>query len=478
MMASAEAIRNYHFTEFNSPLERTNATHSHRITREVETVLYDSFALDEVLRLDPLAVEQRLEGWARSYYTKEKHMQSILNYGTNDPPARLFDINSWQHAIEATRTELTKLGRVRAFNALTELDQVPYESTAAAGFDYPGNKGRFRGPNHMRAISRARAILGSAVDNTDGIHRAILTMVPDVGYTRTQLTYLPDKLKVRGVWGRAFHYILLEGTVAAPLLEAFKHTDTFFYIGKDPVFDVPRTIHRAKHEGEWLFTLDWSGFDATASTYEINTAFDLIKEIIEFPNWQTEVAFELSRHLFIHKKIAAPDGNIYFAHKGVPSGSYFTMIIGSIINKLRCEYMWHLIHGKSPAFIVTQGDDALGSDNEQFNVEVAAEAVAPLNWFLNPNKVEITKFPYLVEFLGRTEKGGINVRELTRCLRLLVYPETEVVSGEISAYRARAIAEDAGGLSELLNRVAQRLADSYGIAEEQNVPKRLRLYSA
>lgn len=478
MMATNELIRNYKFRDFNGPLERTDAQHSHKIMRECETILYDEYALEEVQALDPLAVEQRLEGWARSYYTNSKHLQSILNYGTEDPEPRLFDATSWQHAIEATRTELNKLGRVQAFDALTQLDQIPYESTASAGFNYSGKKGLWKGKNHKKAIRRARALLGSVVDNPDGLQRSIVTMVPDVGYTRTQLTYLPDKLKVRGVWGRAFHYILLEGTTAAPLLQAFKSTDSFFYIGRDPVLDVPRTIHKAKRLGEWLFTLDWSGFDATASTVEIETAFDLIKEVMIFPNWSTEVAFYLSKQLFIHKKIAAPDGYIYFAHKGVPSGSYFTMVIGSIINKLRCEYMWHRIHGRSPAFIVTQGDDALGSDNEQFQVDAAATDVAHLNWILNPAKVEITKYPYQVEFLGRTEKGGINVRELTKCLRLLVYPETRVTSGSISAYRARAIADDAGGLSELLNRVAQRLENRYGIAPEHTVPKRLQIYAS
>ena len=45
-----------------------------------------------------------------------------------------------------------------------------------------------------------------------------------MAWTRTKLITL-DSLKIRHVWFKAFHNILLEGMSAAPLIEAYSGTD-------------------------------------------------------------------------------------------------------------------------------------------------------------------------------------------------------------------------------------------------------------
>uniref|UniRef100_A0A5B7BBJ9 Putative RNA-dependent RNA polymerase n=1 Tax=Davidia involucrata TaxID=16924 RepID=A0A5B7BBJ9_DAVIN len=470
-MTAYQNLRDYEFTNFSNELEDLNRGHPHVVRRDVETIYRDEFALNAIMDEYPVIYEQELEGWARSFYTQEGHMQAIHAYATQDTPFTAVNEQVYFQAVHAVKNELNSLPIARAFDVLTELDQIKYEQSSAAGYDYIGHKGPILGDNHKRAIYRAKATLWSAIkDPTQGIAYVIENSVPDVGYTRTQLTNLTEKTKVRGVWGRAFHYILLEGTSARPLLDNFIQGDTFFHIGSDPLESVPRILSEVSRQCKWLYAVDWSAFDSSVSRFEIYAAFDLIKGRIQFPNFETEQAFEISKQLFLHKKVAAPDGRTYWSHKGIPSGSYYTSIIGSVINRLRIEYLWRLKYGRGPRMCYTQGDDSLLGDEELFSPEELSNLAQPYGWTINANKTEYSTSPEFVSFLGRTTRGGFNTRELMRCLRLLVFPEYPVESGRISAYRARAIADDCGNLSEIINFTARRLRKLYGIADENDVP--------
>ncbi|ARJ58791.1 putative RNA-dependent RNA polymerase [Carnation cryptic virus 3] len=467
-------INNYEFTDFTEEVEETGRTHHHVVRREPEVTYEDRFASQVLRHKYPVLYENIISGWSRSYYSGAEHMKSIMQYATpNIKLERLHD-GVYHKAIANVRESLRSLPTVRAFNVLNELDLVPFESSSSAGYDYTGVKGPMYGENHERAIRRAKATLWSAIAlDGEGIDHVIRTYVPDVGYTRTQLTDLREKMKVRGVWGRAFHYILLEGVVAAPLLEAFSSADTFFHIGKDPTVSVPYLLSTIKSTAEWITAIDWQSFDATVSRFEINAAFDIIEDIVSFPNFETEQAFEISRQLFIHKMLAAPDGKIYWIHKGIPSGSYFTSTIGSLVNRLRIEYMWILKFDRGPKICYTQGDDSLIGDDELFSPMDMTFLVKPYNWLINVTKSMASKIPEAVTFLGRTSIGGLNQRDLKRCLRLLILPEYPVTSGDISAYRAKAIWYDSGLTSEVLGEIARALRRKYGLAEKSKVPKYL-----
>ncbi|UTQ50850.1 MAG: RNA-dependent RNA polymerase [Plant associated deltapartitivirus 3] len=472
-------IRDYQFTEFTQELEELPGDHPHIIRREPEQVITDNYALAILNDAYPTLYEQSLQGWARSYYTQEGHMNTIMAYATPDTPYSAVNHELYQQAFDAVQNELCSLPLTRAFNVLTDLDKIRYEQSSSAGYNYIGPKGPIDGDNHKRAIRSAVACMWSALRDTDGGPAYFLTQsVPDVGYTRTQLADLSVKTKVRGVWGRAFHYILLEGTAARPLLDAFIEGKTFLHIGEDPQHSVPDILSNVSRHAKWLYALDWSGFDTSVSRFEIEHAFKLLKARILFPNNETEQVYELSRLLFTHKKIAAPDGKIYWSHRGIPSGSFYTTMIGSIINRLRVEYIWRQIKGRGPKLCYTQGDDSLIGDDELIHPRDMAAVAAPLGWTINTDKTAFSTSPEFVTFLGRTTYGGFNQRELMRCIRLLVFPEHPVESGSISAFRARAINQDSGHTSEIIRTVAERLRRLYGIPSDKDVPAHFRRYYA
>jgi hypothetical protein len=471
------ALREYEFTDFHGDMVRLPGTHTYNIRREPEHTYFDEYARAKLIRFNKELHDQYILGWSRSYYSHERHLEALLNYATPDIPVTNIDLDLYTKCFNEVRTGLSSLPKVRALDVLTELDSVSYKSSTAAGYDYNGTKGPFRGQNHMRAITRARAIVHDVRERgIPALENTIKSMVPDVGYTRTQLTDLSEKTKVRNVWGRAFHYILLEGVVADPLIRTFSQVNTFYHIGRNPLDSVPKVLSEAARAGKWLYAIDWKQFDATVSRFEINAAFQIILEKLDFPNVETAIAFVIAKQLFIHKKIAGPDGKYYWVHKGIPSGSYFTSIIGSIVNRLRIEYLWRAIKNDGPKLCYTQGDDSLSSDDDFIPPEKFAEVANRIGWVFNPDKTEYSTIPGEVTFLGRTMVGGMNTRSLVRCIRLLILPEYPVESGKISAYRARSIAEDAGGLSAILNRIADELEAEYGVASEDEVPLYFKRY--
>ena len=471
------SITGYDYTNFTQDLLKSDRKHPHVVRRETATTYRDDFAFKEVISLDRLAYIQRLEGWSRSYYLPEKHLEALLQYATPNVPCTALNLNVYRQAIQVVENGLRSLQPVRAFDVLTELNQISYKQSSAAGYDYIGAKGPIDGENHKRAISRAKAVLWSVVkEDGEGIDHAIETSVPDVGYTRTQLADLTEKTKVRQVWGRAFHYILLEGLVAQPFIQSIMEGPSFIHTGRDPTLSVPQSLAKVSSQCKYIYSLDWKSFDATVNRFEINTSFDIIKSKVIFPNYETEQAFEITRQLFLHKKVAAPDGYIYEAHKGIPSGSYYTSMVGSIVNRLRIEYIWRIATGHGPTHCETLGDDSLCGDDIFVPATQLADIANRIGWYFNADKTEYSTIPEGVTFLGRTSTGNLNSRDLTKCLRLLVYPEYPVTSGRISAYRARSIADDSGGLSDLLNQVAIRLERSYGIASEEEIPAYFKRY--
>jgi len=445
--------------------------HNITVNRDVGLTYIDKWSL-EALRIYYPEIENEIEGWSRSYYIPSTHMTSILSYNRSSN-RDTFTPDNWriyQQAVADIKDEFDRLPMVRALDPLSELDLVPFEPTASAGYNYVGKKGE--NDNQGIAIRRARALLHRLREQGQGgLDHEILESVPNVAFTRTQLSYIPEKHKVRNVWGQAFHYILLEGICASPLMDMFAKENSFFFVGQDPMTAVPALIYDIKRECEYLGTTDWSEFDASAQDYEIRTAFNLLQDKIIFPNDDARRAFAFTRELFIHKKLAAPNGRFYAIHTGVPSGSYYTMMIDSIINAIRICYLHRLQTNDRPKRLYTQGDDALFGTDYFINKETLESQADVHGWTLTAKKTEFTSNPEMVEFLQRRVSGGIAVREIPRLMKLAVLTEYPVTDPQISAFRMHSMAQDVGGHSLALSNAATYLASLYGMPEPSKIPR-------
>jgi hypothetical protein len=455
---------------------------NYAFTRDEHITHVDQWALTTLTAIDPDCLQTYLKDYSRSYYDADFHLNALLQYNRKDPDPKLFD-EAIVHAVkDHIRNELRVSNvRVSSKDVLTELDSVRYESSSAAGYGFQGKKGPFKDKetqnNHWKAIRIAKKMALDYYDSKgESLAKQISDSTPYIGYTRTQLTNLNEKLKVRAVWGAPFQHILLEGLSAQPFIDSVSMADCFLHLGQDPLESVPRLIHEVTHGCTWSYTFDWSSFDATTSRYEIDLAFDLIEECIDFPNAQSQAAFDLARNLFNYKKVVGPNGIIYAVNTGVPSGSNWTNIIDGIVNAFRIMYLWMKLTGKLPKMAWFHGDDSLCGSDEYVSVIQLSEEAKKYGWILNVDKSIVTRDQSALEFLGRTTSGGFSIRSIDKCLRLLVYPEYPVEDPRISSYRAESIFDDVGRSSTRIAQVAASLKRRYGIASDYEVPKHHKRY--
>jgi hypothetical protein len=133
-------------------------------------------------------------------------------------------------------------------------------------------------------------------------------------------------------------------------------------------------------------------------------------------------------HYFIHTPIVMPDGKVFVKHTGIPSGSRFTALIGSIIN-------WVIIMAMTDGEarqLHTVGDDslfALGYPRDQITrmLEDWKAFAAELGMTVNADKTEVGGD---VKFLGRRQRYGSTRRDSDTLLLHFILPENSGVEME------------------------------------------------
>lgn len=445
-----------------------------RVPREEYVIIRDEPAYEMVRSIIPQGEMEDIDGWARSVYTLEGHLEAIHAY--RKPLLPEPTDTRWEEAKSAVMAEVQhELGAIDSLDFSSDLALVPYEASSAAGYGYTGRKGE--GNNFSKAIRITNAAIRQYDEDIHqfGLDRANFGITenstPDIGLTRTQLAKLPQ-LKVRNVFGEAFHYILIEGLSAFPLLSAFKSRDTFYFIGEDPTIWVPSIVEEMELNSNWFIVLDWSGFDASVQNWEIDFAFNCLKSVMTFPNRLSELAFDYSRAIFKRRKILAPDGQMYMRNSGIPSGSYFTNMVGSIINYTRIKFLMFTL-GLPIYKIRVQGDDSITATTSEAAPDARrlASIGQQYGWTLKPEKCIITDYSTEVVFLGRSMRHRYNVRERNRALRLICFPEFRVTDPTISTARVHAIMNDAGNVDSLFDKIYLAMYNTYG--EAQTVPNEL-----
>ena len=146
-------------------------------------------------------------------------------------------------AIQSTR-QAFKLSALVTSYGWNQLKEVPFINTSGAGYGYTGKK---ENPgNHDIAIGRAVYSLNHWLETRAGTAKAPFRYTPDLAWTRTQLMTL-DSPKIRHVWGKAFHNIILEGMTAAPLIEAYSDGKSPMCIGFQYYKILPQKIQSVLH---------------------------------------------------------------------------------------------------------------------------------------------------------------------------------------------------------------------------------------
>jgi hypothetical protein len=212
--------------------------------------------------------------------------------------------------------------------------------------------------------------------------------------------------------------------------------------------------------GYW-YSLDYSSFDQSISSWLIRDAFEIIRDAFKSPD---DELFDVIVHDFIHKDFVTKDGWIH-SDKGVPSGSMFTQIIDSLVNMICIScYLFSRGVGESEFAMMVMGDDNLLFLRNPIDVEDMSSYLRKnLGIIMNPSKLKsgLCKAQYPA-FLSRVWRPGGRWRHPNVLISKVAYPErfrpydkrevtpAQVLYGYCLAYKA--------GMEEMMD-VHRFLAD-------------------
>lgn len=307
--------------------------------------------------------------------------------------------HSWQRAVKAGVIAVRKMIGIPSRSLVPmilskgfNLDRIFSNRTASAGVIAPKQKKKDCYEETLRvALLLKQRIATRKVSD-------VITL-PAVEYHRAQISNFmvngeidssQIKLKDRSVWGFDAATVAIEGQYARPLIEALTHHFMQYAGGKSNRL-LSHLIYTYGVGKYWCST-DISQFDQHVQAWHIHLAFNLIRDL--FPE-DCKKELDWIEHNFIHTSIICFDGQIRHKSKGVPSGSYFTQVVGSICNLIMmCSFLAsqkesssidekvsHIFSELKPcrcgrmkyASVLVMGDDNLAFTRTKFKIEQYAQ---------------------------------------------------------------------------------------------------------
>lgn len=213
---------------------------------------------------------------------------------------------------------------------------------------------------------------------------------------------------------KMFQHPLITAAVGSKHLEA--------WTGKRAV---DSAVTRLLDKG-WCLSIDFQNFDATVPAHTIHCVFGLIQRLFDF---ECKVSGRLLRYAeehFLTSPLVTPTGLLTGRTMGIPSGSNFTNLVGSLANIWVVAYGAHRL-GYGIADCTVQGDDGVFVFRNNFGIrpisiaELADVIHSDLGMRMHPDKQFYA--PNEVHFLQNVHRksytdGGlcVGIRPIMRVL--------------------------------------------------------------
>lgn len=247
-----------------------------------------------------------------------------------------------------------------------------------------------------------------------------------------------------------------------------------FYAGGKDSYEISSILSNNRTRFKYYFSIDYSNFDATISSWLIEDAFQIIKETFIL-NDEMSRRFDIMVHDFIHKEIVLNEG-ILKAHRAVPSGSMWTQLIDSIVNAIAIITYFIAIGEK--AEMMTMGDDNIIFTNAITTLETISSYIRK-NFGLDikiddKSAVGRTNDPKGVKFLSRFWRWDGQYRHPYLLLSRMLFPErfrsyNDEVKPELVVYAF--ILTYNLGMAELMN--CQRFMNDLGPISRKEVLRKV-----
>ena len=353
----------------------------------------------------------------RSIYHVEKLFQALSGYAPNPNLKPLVD-NDYQQGIALARAcfachDHSNRLHVLPFTPET-ISRVTSNPSGSAGLT---NYGCTKAESQTRALERGLQTL-----------RREKQPEPCLAFVRTQFN---DKTRL--VWGYPYSMTAIEGLVAWPLIQHFKRGTTPMAFAMT-TFHLGTKLRVSSYHKEWAYSVDMSQFDATISRELIHEAFSILRtwydpqEVEPISGKTIREIFNTIEWYFTKTAIVMPNGYIYIGKDhGVPSGSFFTQMVDSVVNVIVCGTIasrFNLNVNKDDIFVL--GDDLLFWSNRKIDLDVIADyANKHLGVKMHGSeKSAIYHYDEAVHYLGRDWENGLPTLSEDEIIKRMVFPES------------------------------------------------------
>jgi hypothetical protein len=124
--------------------------------------------------------------------------------------------------------------------------------------------------------------------------------------------------------------VTIEAQYAMPLIDHMKDLCQWYAGGKDPI-TLRGLIGAARSRNLFWTSIDYSCFDQTIPSWLIKLCFNIIKRMYD-KQYHDEIDWICDQ--FINTHLVMNGGVCFSKNKGIPSGSNFTQVIGSMCNAI------------------------------------------------------------------------------------------------------------------------------------------------
>jgi hypothetical protein len=306
-------------------------------------------------------------GYNQSKYEYSKLEAQVYNFSPNNSEMVRPKYGGWKKtldkAVKDFKQELSgwKL-RMLEYGRKDDIQAWIPRDDAHAGWSFIETGLRHKGDYRGDLLQTFNAKLEQA--KKDGSFNTII--IPG-SRTQTNPSYDPDtgeklneyKPKTRLVSMIDVFLVLCETMFAGPLQIWFGKQD--WYAGgknDDGIYSVLNRYQR-RHLKKWI-SLDYSKYDQSIPGWLIFIAFDVLEAAFDKSLGWDEDAWRIVKNDFVHKVFLIGDNTLVESHDGVPSGSMFTQIIDTVVNRLMImAYFNSLGIDKSQYSMIIMGDDNL-----------------------------------------------------------------------------------------------------------------------
>ena len=320
---------------------------------------------------------------------------------------------AYQRAVDSTLSMVGGGERRRKPLSLTKVVEDHIDPTAYAGAPY------FR---------RNELVMDAGARAAEAIMVGERGFDPYVAGRRVQPG--PSGPKTRLVWMAPLATTIVGTGFAKPVSQALARKRPFTWGLRD--VEKGAIVEELKSRYRYVYSLDYSGFDTSVPAMMIDDAFSIAKSHLDLTSSEESV---WKRYVsdFIHSRLITPKGEIWQKHKGVPSGSAFTSIIGSIVNLLLLNYVHIRVFGHAieQDRVLILGDDVVFATNGYVELAKLSAYAGELGFTISVEKSDVTDTqrestgPYKnqVHFLGHFWVHGMARRPVHEILQRMAYPE-------------------------------------------------------